>query len=115
MAQELNFDVLVIGSGGAGLSLALKMANPTTHVAVLSKFALVACSTFYAQGGISAVFDADDSLEAHLNDTLNAGAGLCDIDIVKLTVKNGKKSIGCVNRVCYLLKSKRSQGKKNSI
>ena len=109
MAQELNFDVLVIGSGGAGLSLALKMANPTTHVAVLSKFALVACSTFYAQGGISAVFDADDSLEAHLNDTLNAGAGLCDIDIVKLTVKNGKKSIDWLREQGVLFTEEQTQ------
>jgi L-aspartate oxidase len=109
MAQELNFDVLIIGSGGAGLSLALKMASPATHVAVLSKFALVACSTFYAQGGISAVFDAEDSLEAHLNDTLNAGAGLCDIDIVKLTVKNGKKSIDWLREQGVLFTEEQTQ------
>ncbi len=93
MKDEFNFDVLIIGSGGAGLSLALKLANANTRVAVLSKFALTAGSTYYAQGGISAVFDADDSLESHLSDTLNAGAGLCNEEIVKLTVNHGKESI----------------------
>ena len=93
MKDEFNFDVLIIGSGGAGLSLALKLADAQTRVAVLSKFALTAGSTYYAQGGISAVFDAEDSLESHLNDTLNEGAGLCNEEIVKLTVNHGKESI----------------------
>ena len=93
MPYSNNFDVLVIGSGGAGLSLALKLASPTLHVAVLSKFALTSSSTYYAQGGISAVFDADDSIESHIEDTLNAGAGLCNPEIVRLTVTHGKKSI----------------------
>jgi L-aspartate oxidase len=88
-----NFDVLIIGSGGSGLSLALKLADLEIEIAVLSKFALTMGSTFYAQGGISAVFDAEDSLESHIEDTLNAGAGLCDPDIVRLTVNEGKSSI----------------------
>jgi L-aspartate oxidase len=88
-----TFDVLIIGSGGAGLSLALKLADQSVHVAVLSKFALTAGSTYYAQGGISAVFDAEDSIESHIDDTLNAGAGLCDPEIVRLTVNCGKNSI----------------------
>jgi L-aspartate oxidase len=88
-----HYDVLIIGSGGAGLSLALKLANQATHVAVLSKFALTAGSTYYAQGGISAVFDAEDSIESHIEDTLDAGAGLCNPDIVRLTVTQGKSSI----------------------
>ncbi|MEQ1559765.1 MAG: L-aspartate oxidase [Methyloglobulus sp.] len=87
------YDVLIIGSGGAGLSLALKLADHSVQVSVLSKFALTAGSTYYAQGGISAVFDADDSLESHIEDTLSAGVGLCDPEIVRLTVNNGKTSI----------------------
>ncbi|NOS74469.1 MAG: FAD-dependent oxidoreductase, partial [Methyloglobulus sp.] len=87
------FDVLIIGSGGAGLSLALKLADHSVNVAVLSKFALTAGSTYYAQGGISAVFDAEDSIESHIEDTLNAGAGLCEPEIVKLAVTYGKNSI----------------------
>jgi L-aspartate oxidase len=93
MSYPENYDVLIIGSGGAGLSLALKLAEHSVRVAVLSKFALTAGSTYYAQGGISAVFDAEDSIESHINDTLDAGAGLCNPDIVRLTVKHGKKSI----------------------
>lgn len=88
-----NYDILIIGSGGAGLTLALKLAEHDLNIAVLSKFALTDGSTYYAQGGISAVFDAKDSIESHINDTLDAGAGLCDRDIVKLTVTYGKKSI----------------------
>jgi len=88
-----NYDVLIIGSGGAGLSLALKLADHTSSVAVLSKFALTSSSTYYAQGGISAVFDADDSIESHIEDTLDAGAGLCDPEIVRITVAQGKSSI----------------------
>ncbi len=93
MFDSKNYDVLIIGSGGAGLSLALKLADHAVRVAVLSKFALTAGSTYYAQGGISAVFDADDSIESHIEDTLDAGAGLCNPDIVRLTVTHGKSSI----------------------
>ncbi|MDD1607175.1 MAG: L-aspartate oxidase [Methylococcaceae bacterium] len=93
MSDAKNYDVLIIGSGGAGLSLALKLAEQSIRVAVLSKFALTAGSTYYAQGGISAVFDAEDSIESHIDDTLDAGAGLCDPDIVRLTVTHGKRSI----------------------
>ncbi|MFZ2726516.1 MAG: L-aspartate oxidase [Methylococcaceae bacterium] len=93
MSYCTPYDVLIIGSGGAGLSLALKLAEQVSRVAVLSKFALTAGSTYYAQGGISAVFDAEDSIESHIEDTLDAGAGLCDPDIVRLTVTHGKKSI----------------------
>ena len=85
--------MLVAGSGGAGLSLALHLADDY-RVAVLSKFAFTECSTFYAQGGISAVFDDQhDSIESHIEDTLIAGAGLCDPDIVRLTVAHGRDSI----------------------
>ncbi|MDD5462607.1 MAG: L-aspartate oxidase [Methylococcales bacterium] len=93
MSYSRNYDVLIVGSGGAGLSLALKLADHSMRVAVLSKFALTAGSTYYAQGGISAVFDEDDSLESHIADTLDAGAGLCNPDIVRLTVTHGKSSI----------------------
>lgn len=91
--QQAYYDVLVAGSGGAGLSLALYLAD-SYKVAVLSKFELTECSTYYAQGGISAVFDDEhDSIESHIEDTLIAGAGLCDPEIVRLTVEQGRESI----------------------
>jgi L-aspartate oxidase len=93
MQISTNYDILIIGSGGAGLSLALKLADHSLRIAVLSKFALTVGSTYYAQGGISAVFDAEDSIESHIEDTLNAGAGLCNPEIVRLTVTHGKSSI----------------------
>ena len=93
MSTQKNYDVLIIGSGGAGLSLALKLADHC-QVAVLSKFALTEGSTFYAQGGISAVLDSQEaSIKSHIEDTLISGAGLCDPEIVRLTVNYGKKSI----------------------
>jgi L-aspartate oxidase len=92
MSDFTPFDVLIIGTGAAGLSLALKLAD-TARVAVLSKCHLTSGSTFYAQGGISAVLDKTDSFESHVEDTLNAGAGLCNEAIVRLTVSQGKQSI----------------------
>ncbi|MCK5831277.1 MAG: L-aspartate oxidase [Methylococcales bacterium] len=86
------YDVLIIGSGGAGLSLALRLAD-TTRVLVISKVSLSSGSTYHAQGGISAVLDVNDSIESHITDTLNAGAGLCDKNAVRLTVLQGKKNI----------------------
>ncbi len=90
---DLCFDVLIIGSGASGLSLAIQLANQH-RVAVLSKTTLNEGSTFYAQGGISAVLDSKDSIESHIADTLTAGAGLCDPDIVRLVVSQGKE---CIN------------------
>ncbi len=91
--DQQYFDVLIIGSGGAGLSLALHLAD-RFKIAVLAKFALTECSTYYAQGGISAVYDEKhDSIASHIDDTLIAGAGLCDPDIVRLTVTQGRNSI----------------------
>lgn len=86
------YDVLIIGSGAAGLTLALSLPE-SCKVAVLSKDVITEGSTVYAQGGISAVLDATDSVDSHIEDTLNAGAGLCDSDAVRFTVENGAKSI----------------------
>jgi L-aspartate oxidase len=92
-SEQQYYDILIAGSGGAGLSLALHLAD-SFKVAVLAKFALTECSTYYAQGGISAVFDDQhDSIESHIEDTLIAGAGLCDPDIVRLTVSRGRENI----------------------
>jgi L-aspartate oxidase len=93
MSRPIRHDVLVIGSGAAGLSLALRLAEAGREVAVLSKAELSAGSTLYAQGGISAVLDRGDTLESHVQDTLNAGAGLCDERAVRFTVEHGPACI----------------------
>ncbi len=89
---EHSCDLLVIGSGAAGLSLALTSAE-NCNVIVLSKSNLDEGSTRYAQGGIAAVFDDNDSIENHIQDTLKAGAGLCDPDVVRYTAENAKESM----------------------
>lgn len=86
---QLTTDVVIVGSGAAGLTLALTLANHC-HVTVLSKGPLTEGSTMYAQGGIAAVFDKEDSVESHVEDTLAAGGGLCDRDAVHYTASNAK-------------------------
>jgi L-aspartate oxidase len=86
-------EVLILGSGAAGLSCALRLAQQGHPVTVVSKGTLAGGSTLWAQGGISAVFDKDDSLEAHVRDTLDAGAGLCDERAVSFTVERGPACI----------------------
>ncbi len=73
----LDFDVLIVGSGLAGLSAALHLA-PTRRVAVITKRALSDGSSGWAQGGIAAVLGQGDSFDSHVDDTLVAGAGLSD-------------------------------------
>ena len=90
--SPLSTDILIIGSGAAGLSLALRMAD-SARIVVLAKGPLSEGSTYYAQGGVSAVLDASDSIESHLQDTLIAGAGLCHADAVRLTVEHGREVI----------------------
>ncbi|RUQ34926.1 MAG: L-aspartate oxidase [Candidatus Competibacteraceae bacterium] len=85
-------DVLIVGGGAAGLSLALRLAD-STRVTVLAKGPLHEGSTYYAQGGVSAVLDAGDSIESHVQDTLIAGAGLCHTDAVRFTVEHGRAVI----------------------
>ncbi|MBI2383207.1 MAG: L-aspartate oxidase [Gammaproteobacteria bacterium] len=84
-----NAEVLILGSGAAGLSLALRLAQQGHSVCVVSKAELSGGATLWAQGGISAVLDENDSLEAHVRDTLVAGAGLCDEKAVRFTVERG--------------------------
>lgn len=92
MTPELHCDVLIVGSGAAGLSLALRLAEHS-QVMVLSKGPLSEGSTFYAQGGIAAVFDETDSIASHVEDTLIAGAGLCDRDAVEFVASNARHCV----------------------
>jgi L-aspartate oxidase len=88
-ARTAPADVLVIGSGAAGLSCALRLADAGHRIILLSKGTLSSGATLWAQGGISAVMDEGDSLESHVRDTLSAGAGLCDEQAVVHTVEHG--------------------------
>lgn len=92
MTHQYLHDILIIGSGAAGLSLALHLSKHA-KVGVLSKEALSEGATMYAQGGVSAVLDKFDSVESHVHDTMIAGAGLCKEDVVRFVVENGKKNI----------------------
>ncbi len=90
--MEIKTDFLVIGSGIAGLSFALK-ASKCGSVAIVTKREPKESATLYAQGGIASVFSKDDSFRSHIEDTLRAGAGLCKEDVVEMVVKHGPESI----------------------
>ncbi len=88
----MNFDVAIVGSGLAGLSVALHLADHR-KVVVISKRALRDGASDWAQGGIAAVLDSSDSHDQHVNDTLIAGAGLCDEGATRAIVEQGRAAI----------------------
>lgn len=92
MSKQFKFDVVIVGSGAAGLSAALHLPK-TVSIAVLAKNSLEHYASYYAQGGISAVLEADDSVAEHTSDTIVAGAGLCDEAAVKFTAAAGRECI----------------------
>src|SRR5436305_12951295 len=87
-----QFDFLVLGSGIAGLSYALKVA-PYGRVAIVTKKDRAESNTNYAQGGIAAVTSKEDSVEMHVRDTLEAGAGLCKEEAVRSIIEEGTARI----------------------
>ena len=87
----LTFDVLIVGSGLAGMTLALHLAEHKRVALVTKKDSLEARSC-YAQGGIAAVLDTGDSVEAHIHDTLVAGAGLCNELSTRFIVEHSRES-----------------------
>ncbi|MEJ8839238.1 L-aspartate oxidase [Ramlibacter sp. AN1133] len=94
MSQAIprDFDVLIVGSGLAGLSAALHLA-PTHRVAILTKRAMTDGSSGWAQGGIAAVMDRNDSFDSHVDDTLVAGAGLSDPAATRFVVEHAPESV----------------------
>jgi len=92
MTDRVEFDVLIIGSGAAGLGLALELPDHV-RIGLLTKGAAEDSNTYFAQGGIAAVLDETDSTESHLQDTLKAGGGLCDEDAVRFIVEHGRAAI----------------------
>ncbi len=89
----LHFDVLIVGSGLAGLSAALLLAQQNKRVAIITKRAVREGSSGWAQGGIAAVWDKGDSFAAHVDDTLVAGAGLCDVAATQFVVEQAPQAI----------------------
>ncbi|MDR2874358.1 MAG: L-aspartate oxidase [Methylobacillus sp.] len=87
-----RFDVLIIGSGLAGLTLALQLA-PHRKVCLVTKRQLDDSASSWAQGGIAAVLTNEDSIEAHIRDTLVAGAGLCDPEVTRNVVTHGRAAV----------------------
>ena len=87
-----TIDVLIVGSGVAGLRAAIEAA-PKARVLVISKDALTECNTEYAQGGIAAVMSSADDVGSHVGDTLQVGAGLCDANVVRHVVGSGPECL----------------------
>ena len=87
-----HYDVLIIGSGLAGMSLALRLAE-TQKVALLTKQELLDAASAWAQGGIAAVLSQEDSTANHIRDTHVAGAGLCKDEAVRFVVENGRRAV----------------------
>ncbi|HCH22991.1 MAG TPA: L-aspartate oxidase [Oceanospirillaceae bacterium] len=111
MQQQFDYDVLIIGSGAAGLSLALQLPRDK-KVAIISKRELNAGSSSRAQGGIAAVLDPSDSVENHIQDTIEAGAKLGNPQAIRFTVENAKSSINWLikQQVPFTADDKESQG-----
>jgi L-aspartate oxidase len=93
MGQRYDTQILILGGGVAGLSMALRLAGSGRKITVLAKRVLTEGSSRYAQGGIAAVMDAADSVESHVEDTLRAGAGLCREEAVRFVAENSRSSI----------------------
>ena len=94
MHRTSEHSILIVGGGIAGLSTALRLADAGHRPAVIAKTGLSETASYNAQGGIAAVMGADDSLSRHLADTVQAGAGLCDSDVVRQVVGEGPECIG---------------------
>ena len=97
-AEKLRCDVLVIGSGIAGLSFALEAAR-FADVIVVTKRAAEESNTKYAQGGIAAVLSPEDTVDSHVQDTIVAGAGLCKEDVVRTIVSEGPERVRALQEV----------------
>ena len=93
--MKIKADILIIGGGISGLSLAIKLAelSPKSQILLITKEGITECNTFYAQGGIACVWDKNDSFEKHINDTLIAGDGLCDEEVVRSIITKAPERI----------------------
>ena len=93
MKKRKKYDLTVIGSGIAGLSVATRFAEIGYRVAIITKKDSTESNTNYAQGGIASVTSSSDGIDMHIKDTINAGDGLCDEKVVKKILRDGPKCI----------------------
>ena len=93
----INFDVVIIGSGLAGLSTALKLAD-NKKIAIISKRALDDSSSQWAQGGIASSSSQFDSYKSHIQDTINAGSGLCDEKVTDFEANERVETLNSLNK-----------------
>lgn len=89
---RLSYDVLIVGSGIAGLYAGLHI-DTSLKCAIITKMDIEQCNSYLAQGGIAAVISPDDKFESHVEDTLKAGAGMCNVEAVETLVKEGPENI----------------------
>ena len=92
MSIDFQFDVLIIGSGAAGLMSAIQLSEKLS-VGVIAKDKILEGSSYYAQGGISAVLNPDDSFESHITDTMNTGFHLGNKNSIRFMVEQAPKAI----------------------
>jgi len=90
---QKEYDLVIVGSGIAGLSFALKVAEAGYRVAIFTKKTKAESNTNYAQGGIAVVTSAGDDLDKHVQDTLDAGDGLCDAKVVRQILQDGPERV----------------------
>ncbi len=108
MPTQHHFDVLIIGTGSAGMMSALQLADRLS-IALIAKDKILESSSYYAQGGIAAVLDANDNFQSHISDTLSAGVGLGNKKAIRFMVEQGPSAIAALEQAGVIFTHKNGQ------